>query len=194
MVRGEIAVNGYFLTGIGAGLLGIALGAGGGYELTANHYRIALSTEQAAHARDNEQHANDLNLISKAALAAENRAIDTHTVAEGRIATLDDQLTKEKEAHEADNAKNRTAIADGSRRLRIAVSNFHPVSTDQTSFGSAAGSVGDGASGTADLSPEAGVALFGIVDNADDDARAKAEYLQGYVVQLEQSGYIAKPN
>ncbi|MDQ7982241.1 lysis system i-spanin subunit Rz [Paraburkholderia sp. SARCC-3016] len=183
----------YLLTGLAAGLLGIAIGAGGGYELTANHYRAELSTEQAAHARDNEQHANDLNLISKAALDAENRAIDAHTVAEGKIATLDDQLTKEKQAHEADNARNRAAIADGSRRLRIAVSNFHPASSEQAGTGTGAGSMGDGASGTADLAPAFGVALFGIVDDADGD-RAKVVYLQGYISQLQQSGFIAKPD
>lgn len=186
-------MNGYFLTGIAAALLGLAIGAGGGYEFTANHYRAALSTEQTAHARDNEQHANDLNLISKAALDAENRAIDTHTVAEGKIATLDDQLTKEKEAHEADNASNRAAIADGSRRLRIAVSNFHPAGDDKAGVGSAASGVGDGASGTADLPSAWGSALFGIFDDADSDARAKADYLQQYVEQLENSGYITMP-
>lgn len=183
----------YLLTGLVAALLGIAIGASGGYEFTANHYRAALSTEQAAHAHDNEQHANDLNLISKTALDAENRAIETHTVAEGKIATLDDQLFKEKEAHEADNSRNLRAIADGTRRLRIAVSNFHPASGDQASGSAAAGSVGDGTSGTAELPRPFGLALFTIVDDADKDARAKADYLQGYVQQLEAAGYITKP-
>ncbi|MFM0151457.1 lysis system i-spanin subunit Rz [Paraburkholderia sediminicola] len=174
-------MNGYFITGIAAGLLGLAIGAGGAHEFDANHYGAQLSAEKAAHAHDNEQHANDLNAISKAALDAEQRAIDAHTVAEGKIATLDDQLTKEKKAHEAENKRNRDAIADGARRLRIAVSNFHAAGGDQTGTAPGAGGVGDGASGTADLSPAFGSALFGIVDNADDDARAKVAYLQGYV-------------
>lgn len=173
-------------------LLAAALGAGGAWVVKSNIDGVILAHEKTAHAHDNEQHANDLNLISKAALDAENRAIETHTVAEGKIATMDEQLTKERIAHEADNAKNRAAIADGSRRLRIAVSNFRPASGDQASGGAAAGSVGDGTGGTADLPPAWGSALFGIFDDADNDARAKADYLQGYVQQLEASGYITK--
>jgi len=183
-------MNGYFITGIVAGLLGIAIGAGG------MHYTVdavELSHEQTAHANDNTRHTNDLNLISKAALDAENRAIETHTVAEGKIATMDEQLTKERIAHEADNKLNRDAIADGNRRLRIAVSNFHPASGDKAGSSAGTGSVGDGAGGYADLPPAWGSALFGIFDDADNDARAKADYLQGYVQQLEDSGYIVKP-
>ncbi|CAE6900947.1 lysis system i-spanin subunit Rz [Paraburkholderia domus] len=171
-------------------LLAAAIGAGAAWAVKANIDSAILAVEKAGRAHDNEQHANDLNLISKAALDAENRAIETHTVAEGKIATLDDQLTKERNAHEADNAKNRAAIADGSRRLRIAVSNFHPAGSDQTSSGSSAGSVGDGASGTAELSRPFGLALFSIVDDADNDARAKADYLQHYVCILQQQGLI----
>lgn len=185
-------MNPYLITGLAAALLGIAIGVGGTHALDANHYGTQLATEKAARAHDNEQHANDLNLISKAALDAENRAIDAHTVAEGKIATLDDQLSKEKEAHEADNSRNRAAIADGTRRLRIAVSNFHPAGGDQAGGSTAAGSVGDGASGTADLPPAWGSALFGIFDDADNDARAKVIYLQGYITELEHSGYIVK--
>lgn len=178
----------YLLVGLVAGLLGIAIGGAG------VHYTIdaaALSHEQTAHANDNTRHANDLNLISKAALDAENRAIETHTVAEGKIATMDEQLTKERSAHEADNAKNRAAIADGSRRLRIAVSNFHSSGGDQTGGSTGAGSVGDGASGWAELPPAWGGALFGIFDDADNDARAKADYLQRYVCILQQQGIVA---
>lgn len=175
-------------------LLAAALGAGGAWVVKANIDGVVLAHEQAAHDKDNERHANDLNAISKAALDSEQRAIDAHTVAEGKIATLDDQLTKEMQAHETDNARNRAAIADGSRRLRIAVSNFSPAGSDQAGTTSGAGGVGDGASGWADLPPAWGSALFGIFDDADNDARAKADYLQKYVSQLEASGYIIKPS
>ncbi|TDY26313.1 bacteriophage Rz lysis protein [Paraburkholderia sp. BL6665CI2N2] len=174
----------YLITGLAAALFGVAIGVGGAHEFDANHYGAQLGAEKAAHARDNEQHANDLNAISKTALDAEQRAIDAHTVAEGKIATLDDQLMMEKQAHEADNAKNRAAIADGTRRLRIAVSNFHPASGNQASSAASASGVGDGSSGTAELSPAFGAALFGIVDDADNDAREKVAYLQGYVCTI----------
>jgi len=182
-------MNGYWLTGISAAALGIALGAAPTYL----YENDRLAIEQAAHANDNARYANNLSLISKAALDAENRAIDAHTVAEGKIATIDDQLTKERQAHEADNARNRALIADGSRRLRIAVSNFHPTSGSEASTGTSTGSVGDGASGTAELPPPFGLALFTIVDDADNDARAKVEYLQRYVSTLQQQGMIEAP-
>jgi prophage endopeptidase len=164
-------------------LIALAVGMGGAHVLDANHYGAQINAEKAAHAKDNEQHANDLNAISKAALDAEQRAIDAHTVAEGKIATLDDQLTKEKEAHATDNTKNRIAIADGTRRLRIAVSNFHSTGGKQTGTGAGAGSVGDGSSGWAELSPAFGLALYSIADDADAD-RAKVTYLQGYVCAI----------
>lgn len=177
----------YFLTGLIAGLLGVAIGAGGAYTYESRE----LALEQAAHARDNARHANDLTFISKAALDAEQRAIEAHTVAEGRIAAMDQQLTQEKQAHEADNARNRAAIADGTRRLRIAVSNFHSAGGNEAGSGTAAGGVGDGASGTAELPRAFGLALFTIVDDADSDARAKADYLQRYVCILQRQGLIA---
>ncbi|BEU21562.1 lysis system i-spanin subunit Rz [Paraburkholderia sp. 22B1P] len=172
-------------------LLAAVIGAAIGYEVESNILGAQLANERAARAHDNEQHANDLNAISKAALDAEQRAIDAHTVAEGKIATMDQQLTQEKEAHEADNARNRAAIADGARRLRVAVSNFHPTGTDEADSGAGAGGVGDGAGGTAELSRPFGFALFSIVDDADSDARAKAEYLQRYVCILQQQKVIA---
>lgn len=183
----------YLITGVGAALLGIAIGAGGTHALDANHYDAQLATERAAHARDNEQNAKQLKAVSDAALAAEQKAIADGRVTAGRIATLDTQLTQEKEAHEADNAKNRLAIADGARRLRIAVTNYSPAASsgNAAGAGTGAGSVGDGTSGTAELSPAFGSALFGIVDDADADARAKAAYLQGYVCTLQQQGLIA---
>lgn len=183
----------YLITGLGAALLGIAIGAGGTHALDSNHYGAQLATERAAHAQDNEQNAKQLKAVSDAALAAEQKAIADGRVAASKIATLDTQLTQEKEAHEADNAKNRAAIADGARRLRIAVTNYTPAagSGNAAGAGTGAGSVGDGASGTAELSPAFGSALFGIVDDADTDARAKAAYLQGYVCTLQQQGLIA---
>jgi hypothetical protein len=173
----------YLITGLAACLLGIAIGAGGTHEFDANHYGAQLAAEKAAHSNDVALRENMLNAISKTALDAEQRAIDAHQIAEGRIATLDDQLTKEKQAHEADNTRNRLAIANGNRRLRIAVSNFHPASGDQAGTAATAGGVGDGASGTAELSRPFGLALFSIADDADAD-RAKVTYLQGYVCAI----------
>jgi hypothetical protein len=53
------------------------------------------------------------------------------------------------------------------------------------------GTLAKAASGTAELSPAFGSALFAIVDDADVDARAKADYLQRYVCALQRQGMIA---
>jgi prophage endopeptidase len=171
-------------------LLVALLAGGAGFGLEHLIARGELAEEQAAHAKDNEQHANDLNAMSKAALDAETRAIDAHAQAASDVAAIDVQLTQERLVHEADNAKNRAAIADGTRRLRIAVSNFRAAGTDEAGSGTGAGGVGDGASGTAELPPAWGAALFGIFDDADNDARAKADYLQQYVCALQRRGLI----
>ncbi|MBN3853841.1 lysozyme [Paraburkholderia sp. Ac-20340] len=171
-------------------ILAAVIGGAIGYGVEHLYLGTELANERAARASDSERHANDLSLISKAALDAEQRAIDTHTVAEGKITTLDQQLTQEKEAHEADNARNRAAIADGTRRLRITVSNFRAAGSNEADRGAGTGSVGDGAGGTAELPRPFGLALFAIADDADNDARAKADYLQGYVCVLQRQGLI----
>lgn len=181
----------YLIVGLGAALLGAAISAGTTHVLDANHYGTQLANERAAHARDNEQSADKLKAVSDAALAAEQKAIADGKVAAGRIATLDQQLTQERASHEADNERNRAAIADGQRRLRVAVSNYVPASGNSAGAGASTGSVGNGSGGTAELSPAFGAALFGIVDDADTDARAKADYLQRYVCALQQQGVVA---
>ncbi|CAL8476384.1 lysis system i-spanin subunit Rz [Caballeronia sp. S22] len=178
----------YLITGIIAGALGIAIGGAALHTVDATK----LSTEQAAHARDNEINAQKLQAVSDAAASAARASIAKQNDAAAQLAQLDDKLNQEKASHDADNAKNRAAIADGARRLRVAVANFTPASGgNATDSGASAGSVGDGAGGTAELSPAFGSALFGIVDDADGDARAKADYLQHYVCILQQQGVIA---
>ncbi|QBQ98161.1 lysis system i-spanin subunit Rz [Paraburkholderia pallida] len=171
-------------------LLVALLAGSAGFGLEHLIERGELAAEKVAHSKDNERHANDLSLMSKAAFDAESRAIDAHAQAASDVAAIDAQLTKERLAHEADNAENRAAIADGTRRLRVAVSNFRAAGGDEADSGASAGSVGDGASGTAELSPAWGAALFGIFDDADSDARAKADYLQQYVCALQRRGLI----
>ncbi|GJH14951.1 lysis protein [Caballeronia novacaledonica] len=178
----------YLITGIIAGALGIAIGGAALHTVDATR----LATEQAAHARDNEINAQKLQAVSDAAASAARAAMAKQKEAATQIAALDTQLNQEKASHDADNAKNRAAIADGARRLRVAVTSFTPASSGNAAdSGTSAGGVGAGAGGTAELSPAFGSALFGIVDDADTDARAKAEYLQHYVCILQQQGVIA---
>ncbi|MDR5784048.1 lysis system i-spanin subunit Rz [Caballeronia sp. LZ065] len=178
----------YLITGIIAGALGIAIGGAALHTVDSTK----LSAEQAAHARDNETNAQKLQAVSDAAASAARAAIAKQNDAAGQLAALDSQLSQEKASHEADNAKNRAAIADGARRLRVAVTAYTPAGgSSAADSGAGASGVGDGAGGTAELSPAFGSALFGIVDDADSDARAKADYLQHYVCVLQRQGVIA---
>ncbi|MDR5771230.1 MULTISPECIES: lysis system i-spanin subunit Rz, partial [unclassified Caballeronia] len=106
-----------------------------------------------------------------------------------RIAALDEQFHRERISHEADNAKNRAAIADGTRRLRVAIAKTTSGGIAPLT-GTTAGGMGDGASRYAELSPEIGRDLFAIVDDADGNARMKATYLQHYVLMLQRRGLI----
>jgi hypothetical protein len=181
-------VSPYFLTGVIAGVIGIFIGGAALHTVDSTK----LAAEQTAHARDNETNALKLKAVSDAAASAARAAIAKQNDAAAQLATLDAQLNQEKASHDADNAKNRAAIADGARRLRVAVTAYTPGSSGNAAdSGASTGSVGDGAGGTAELSPAFGSALFGIVDDADSDARAKAEYLQHYVCILQQQGVIA---
>lgn len=178
----------YLITGIVAGVVGIVIGGAALHTVDATK----LSAEQTAHARDNVVCEAKLKAVSDAAAKASSDAIAASNAAGAKLAQLDSQLAQEKASHEADNAKNRAAIADGTRRLRVAVTAFAPAGGGNSAdSGASASSVGDGAGGTAELSPAFGSALFGIVDDADSDARAKTEYLQRYVCVLQQQGVIA---
>ncbi|MDR5775592.1 MULTISPECIES: lysis system i-spanin subunit Rz [unclassified Caballeronia] len=167
-------------------VFGVAIGA------TAMHAFDGpqLVLEQAAHARDNEANAQKLSALSDATEKAASGAIASHNAAAAQIAKLDKRFFKEVASHEADNAKSRAAIADGSRRLRIATANASANHSGAANPSPATGRVGDGARRYAELPPEIGRDLFAIVDDADGNARMKATYLQHYVLMLQRRGLI----
>ncbi|MDR5777685.1 MULTISPECIES: lysis system i-spanin subunit Rz [unclassified Caballeronia] len=177
----------YLIAGLTACAVGVAIG-GGAVHVFDNSQ---LATEQAAHARDNEANVRKLATLSEHAAKDASVAIAAHNKAAARIAALDEQFHRERIFHEADNAKNRAAIADGTRRLRIATANASANHSGAANPSPAAGRVGDGARRYAELPPEIGRDLFGIADDADSDARAKAEYLQRYLCTLQRQGFIA---
>ena len=171
-------------------LLAIVVGASGGVGVDRLLSDRALAAEKLAHALDNTRHAVALNDLTIAENAAKQRAIDMQRVVAGRIATLDARLTKEREAHEADNMRNRESIASGTRRLRVAVSKCREDGAGKTGGRTSASGVGDAAGATTELSPALGSALFAIADDADTDARAKTEYLQAYIRSLQRRGVV----
>ncbi|SAK69406.1 Bacteriophage lysis protein [Caballeronia pedi] len=181
----KCAVSTRAIAWLAAGLVGVCIGATTA-KLVENR---KLVEERISHARDNEKNAQKFATVSEHAARVMSDAIAVHNAAAESIAALDKKFHREKTMHEADNAKNRAAIADGTRRLCIAIANAgHGHTPDPNP---AAGGMGDGTCGYAELSPAVGKDLFEIVDDADDDARAKAEYLQRYVCTLQQSGVIA---
>ncbi|MDR5771014.1 MULTISPECIES: lysis system i-spanin subunit Rz [unclassified Caballeronia] len=175
----------YLIAGLTACAVGVAIG-GGAVHVFDNSQ---LATEQAAHARDNEANVRKLATLSEHAAKEASVAIAAHNAAAARIAALDQQFHREKTSHEADNAKNRTAIAHGTRRLRIAITK-KTSGVNAPGTGTTAGGMGDGARRYAELSPTVGAALFAIVDDADGDARMRATYLQHYVLMLQRRGLI----
>lgn len=172
-------MNGYFITGIAAGVLGIAIGAGGAY----TYENRELLAEQAAHAKDNERHASDLNAISKAALDAEQRAIDAHNKAEAAISAADAQITKEKDAHETDNRNYRAALAAGTERVRVAVTNCSAAGGDDATGTPGAAGVGNGAATYADLDRAVAERVFRVAGD-DDNEISKVKALQAYVCAI----------
>ncbi|GAB5100486.1 lysis system i-spanin subunit Rz [Caballeronia sp. HLA56] len=179
-------MSAYLITGLTACAVGFAAGGAALHVFDSSQ----LANERAAHARDNEVNAQKLASLSESAAKAASKAVAAHNAAITNIAKLDDQYHHERKTHEVDNAKNRAAIADGTRRVRIAISNARCGHTSDPS--AAAGGVGDGTRRYAELSPEVGKYLFEIADDADTDARAKAEYLQQYVATLQRHGLVAR--
>lgn len=168
--------------------LGVAIGGAAIHVFDSS----VLAGEQTAHARDNETHARELASFSEGAAKAASGVIAAHNAAAARIAALDEQFNRERNSHEADNAKNRAAIADGTRRLRIAIANAASADhSGATSPSAAAGGMGDGTGRYAELPSKVGKDLFKIVDDADGDARAKAEYLQAYICALQRRGVVS---
>ncbi|AYZ68161.1 lysozyme [Burkholderia multivorans] len=158
-----------------AALLGAAFGAGVEHLIGARQ----LADEKAARSADSQRHANDLTTISRAALAAEQRAIAAHDAAASRGAAVDAQLTKERTDHEAENRTVRAALAAGTDRLRVAVRNCAAAGSDRLPGVAAAAGVGDGVAADADIDPAVAERVFGV---ASDDQREidKLKAVQGW--------------
>lgn len=182
-------MNGYFLTGIIACAVGLAVGCGG------MHYTVdaaQLSAERLAHASDNKKSAAEITAVARAGAKKLQDEVAKGQAFQGQIATLDQLYQQERAAHDWDNSKNDTAIASGARRLWLTVASCSAPGGSVASQGSTASSVGDGAAGYAELSPATGLALYGITDDADSQASALS-YLQSYVAGLQRMGVVTTP-
>jgi prophage endopeptidase len=173
----------YLITGLGAALLGIAIGAGGTHALDANHYGAQLATERAAHAADIAK----VNAEAAQQLAV---ALSKQQAAEGRVATIEQQFNTEVANHAKDNLAYQSRLASGADRLRVRVTSCVPGTADSKSTATAGGA--DGSAAYADLDP---TVAAGAVQVATDDQREidKLRALQAYVAALQQQGFIAAP-
>jgi prophage endopeptidase len=79
----------------------------------ANAYGKVIATNEA-------NHQADLASIANAASAQARRALAKQQAAEQKLAALDKAATEQKEKLNAENESLRRAVADGTRRLRIA--------------------------------------------------------------------------
>lgn len=143
-----------------------------------------LQKEKAAHMSDNARLGKQIGDMEGAAALADQKAIADHHAQEGRIQTLDDQLTKEKTAHENDARTYATALATGAQRLRIAVRSCSSSSGNDMPATPGAASVDDGAPAYADVDPAVAGRVFAVA--ADDQKQIdKLKGLQGYVCALQ---------
>ncbi|RQQ56913.1 lysozyme [Burkholderia stagnalis] len=161
-----------------AALIGAALA--GGLTVTLGAKRLAL--EQAAHARDNQQHAQQMKAVSDAALAAEQQALAQRDAAAQRIETLNTRLTEEAEHHEDDNRRLRAALASGTERVRVAVTDCATGGRRVPGAAGAAG-VGDGGAAVAELDRAVAQRVFGVAGD-DQHEIDKLSALQGYVCAI----------
>lgn len=158
----------YLITGIAAGVLGLAIGAG------AMHYTVdaaALSAEQAAHAKDTAQYEANIGAVTAKAATAATAALATQTKMQQDNDAAQATITQLQGENNAIDQKYRTAVASGDQRVRVAVRNCtanNPVSSSPVpgDSQSAGGQPDSGA--TADLDPAVADRVLGV---AADDQR-----------------------
>jgi hypothetical protein len=180
-------MNGYFITGIGAGLLGIAIGFGGTHVYDGRAIAVektALATEQAAYQADIAK----INAASAQALAD---ALKKQQAAEGQVASVEAQYNTEVSNHAKDILALRAQLASGAQQLRV------HVTAASCHSGAPAGQSAAASSSTDDTASYAvidGQTASGIVQVAADDQAEidKLAALQAYVRTLQDQGYISK--
>jgi hypothetical protein len=163
-------------------LVALVVGAGLGMWARGIEADRVLGAEQKAHAADVAKYEKQIGAMNAAAALADEKALADHRAQEGRIATLDDQLTKEKQAHENDARTYAAALAAGTQRLRVAVTHCS-ARRDDVPAASPAASVDDGTPAYADLDPAVAGRVFRVADD-DQQQIDKLRGLQAYVCSI----------
>jgi len=144
-----------------------------------NSYTRELAAQSSAYQAD-------LLNIANAGAEQNRRALEQQQAAEARAAASDERYTKEKSDALAENEKLRRAVADGTRRLRIAGT----CPTNSAGPGNLSGTAvaaGLGDAGTVELSGTAGRSVFDIRAGIIADRKA-LKALQDYVRGLGHLG------
>lgn len=158
----------YLIVGIGAGLLGIAVGAGGvHYTLDATQ----LSTEKAASAKATAQYEANIGAVTATAAKAASDALTKQTKMQQDADQAQATISKLQEEKNAADLSYRNAVTSGDLRVRVAVRNCSTVNSASSSAvpgnSQSAGGQPD-ADATADLEPAVAGRVFGV---AADDQR-----------------------
>ncbi|MCO8160991.1 lysis protein [Pseudomonas sp. 21LCFQ010] len=157
---------------VAALLVGLGSGFAVAWAWQANAYRAQLASQAAAFQAD-------LTTIANASAAQARKAFQVQQRMQQALTDLDRKYTQEKEQANAENEALRRAVADGTRRLRIA--GTCPAGTGHVP--DATGTAGVGDAGTVELAQVAGRAVFDIrAGIIADQAALKA--LQEYVREV----------
>lgn len=172
----------FLITGVAAGVLGLAIGGASIHALDANHYGALLSAEKAARA-------TDIAKINAESAKQLQDALTRQQATEGRVATIEQQFNEEVSKHASDVLDYRAQLASGAQRMRVRVVSCNPAGGSGQS--AAAPSSPDASAPSADLAP---AVATGLVTVASDDQKEidKLAALQKYVETLQQQGFIGK--
>ncbi|MCQ9423388.1 lysis protein [Pseudomonas sp. LJDD11] len=154
---------------VAALLIGLGSGFAVAWVWQANTYRAQLASQATVFQAD-------LTTIANASAAQARKALQAQQRMQQALTDLDLKHTQEKEQANAENEALRRAVADGTRRLRIAGT----CSASTGHMPNTSGTTSVGHAGTVELAPVAGRAVFDIrAGIIADQAALKA--LQQYV-------------
>ena len=165
-------------------LIAAAVGAAGAHFLDANYYGAELSAAQRDLAKETSAHVEDMKAVNDTAQRALQAAVAWKEKYEHDVAALDAKYTKERNDAQIQMGALRAAVADGSLRLRFAVSSCTAASAGSGSGMPAPGAapgLDHGSAGTAELDGRDTNRLFDIARRGDGEIiklRAAQEYIQ----------------
>lgn len=162
-------------------LLAVFIGFTSGWWLTSNRMEVTIETLKSAQAEQ-------MKAISDEAAKQADESAKKLTAAHSALSELDKKTTEELTNAKAENDNLRSAVAAGTKRVRLAAGAIATCSNAVSSLSSASG-VGNAPS--VELTGDFGQRILDIRAGIIND-RAKIEYLQGFIEKLQQLGVVSK--